>query len=41
LYFIVRLDLEKYLSKNNYKPFSSEGVVLSGFAPKYPWNFRG
>jgi hypothetical protein len=35
LYFIVRLDLVKYLSKNNYRFFFLEGVVLSGFAPKY------
>jgi hypothetical protein len=40
LYFIVQLDLEKYLSKNNYRSFFQNGVVLSGFAPKYPWIFR-
>jgi hypothetical protein len=29
------------LSKNNYMFFLQKGVVLSGFAPKYPWTFRG
>jgi hypothetical protein len=33
---MVSLDLEKYLSKNNYKSFFEKGVVLSGFAPKIP-----
>jgi hypothetical protein len=37
LYFIVRLDLEQYLSKNNHRPIFHKGVVLIGFAPKYPW----
>jgi hypothetical protein len=41
LYFIIRLDPEKYLSKKNYRFFFQKGVVLSGFAPKYPWAFRG
>jgi hypothetical protein len=40
LYFIIQLDLEKYLSKNNYRSFLQKGVVLSGFAPKYSWIFR-
>jgi hypothetical protein len=29
------------LLKNNYRFFSQKGIVLSGFAPKYPWAFRG
>jgi hypothetical protein len=28
------------LSKKNYRFFFQKGVVLSGFAPKYPWSFR-
>jgi hypothetical protein len=41
LYFIIWLDLKKYLSKKNYRFFFQKGVLLSGFAPKYPWAFRG
>jgi hypothetical protein len=39
--FYCMLYLEKYISKNNIGPFFQEEVVLSGFAPKYPWIFRG
>jgi hypothetical protein len=31
----------KILVKKNYRFFFQKGVVLSGFAPKYPWTFRG
>jgi hypothetical protein len=40
LYFIIQIDLEKYLSKNNYRFFFQKEVVLSGFTPKHPWAFR-
>jgi hypothetical protein len=29
------------LSKKNHKFSFQKGVLLSGFAPKYPWAFRG
>jgi hypothetical protein len=41
LYFIIQLDPKKYLSKKNHRSFFQKGVLLSGFAPKYPWAFRG
>jgi hypothetical protein len=41
LYFIIRLDPKKYLSKKNYMFFFQKGIVMNDFAPKYPWAFRG
>jgi hypothetical protein len=31
----------KILVKKELQVLYSKGVVLSGFAPKYPWAFRG
>jgi hypothetical protein len=41
LLFYCTVRSKKYLSKNNYRFFFEKGVVLSGFAPKYPQAFRG
>jgi hypothetical protein len=41
LVFYHTVRSRKMLVKKNYRFFSQKGVVLSGFAPKYPWAFRG
>jgi hypothetical protein len=39
LCFIIQLDKKKILVKKELQV--QKEVVLSGFAPKYPWAFRG
>jgi hypothetical protein len=41
LVFYPMVRSRKILVKKELQVLFSEGVVLSGFAPKYPWIFRG
>jgi hypothetical protein len=41
LVFYHTIRSREILVKISLQVFFSEGVVLSGFAPKYPWIFRG
>jgi hypothetical protein len=41
LVFYRTVRSKKILIKKQLQVLLSEGVVLSGFAPKYPWIFRG
>jgi hypothetical protein len=41
LVFYHTVRFRKILVKKELQVFFQKGVVLSGFAPKYPWAFRG
>jgi hypothetical protein len=41
LVFYHTVRSRKILVKKKLQVLFSEGLVLSGFVPKYPWNFRG